>query len=100
MLKIKDNVDLKELEKFRFTHWQIGFTGYYFKEIDSYKGIKIYIYDNISDWEYKNAGMKERYLYIQESIYIKKFNRKYFKYIKDLIQAGLVEKVEFAKNYF
>lgn len=92
MLKIKDDVDLKELEKFGFIHWQMGFTGYYFKEIDPYKEIKIYIYDSIFDWEYKNAGMKERYLYIQESIYIKKFKRKYFKYIKDLIQAGLIKK--------
>ena len=80
MLKIKDNVDLKELEKFGFEYWEngCGSTGYskktdygYYTIIEKDKehlGIKI--------WERRiPTGIKLELLY-------------------DLIKADLVEKVE------
>ena len=84
MLKIKDNVDLKELEKFRFRY-------------EENKRIPRNSIWNWEDW-IKVKGSKE------EQIYIKAFDRreitvystcgKAIDKLYDLIQAGLVEKVE------
>lgn len=75
MLKIKDNVDLKELEKFGFEELPYK----YCRDIDDTfwtivieKGSR-----KIICWNYGYGGTK-----------------KPDKYIQDLIQAGLVEKVE------
>ena len=74
MLKIKDNVDLKELEKFGFEEYKYS----YWRDISN-------IYTVIIDKETRK---------------IEKWNFAYGgkptsadKYIQDLIQAGLVEKV-------
>lgn len=75
MLKIKDNVDLKELEKFGFKYFNNG----------SYK---IYEIDNWNSWigvELKDRIIQigvEDYKYIEENV------------LFDLIKADLVEKVE------
>ena len=93
MLKIKDNVDLKELEKYGFTgkESKYDFNDWfrftrpnedYFIFIDnnSYKMIcyKGKVYGQLDLWAFAPF----------EEIELKE------EYIKDLIQAGLVEKVE------
>jgi hypothetical protein len=92
MLKIKDDVDLKELEKFGFTkigglekEWHFYYyQKYIFGIFNSYQVIingytrEIKIFKNLSlDLSFANKELVKR-------------NRK----IKDLITAGLVEKVE------
>ena len=85
MLKIKDNVDLKELEKFGF-----------------YKSLEIYQKDLEEEWNMEIPMSK-----IISSLYIKTEDRvirlaNHFRPIEntkldtlyDLIQAGYVEKVE------
>ena len=80
MLKIKDNVDLKELEKFGFTK---SCDGSYFLQDDDYwaSSCKIVInqirdiYFCFDDYEGGNSDLLPTILF-------------------DLIQAGLVEKVE------
>ena len=90
MLKIKDNVDLKELEKFGFKKQTIRFDGWeshsYFldnkdfyiavfeEEIEPNKNIIISIYSVKDD---ENA-----------------LTNKVFSVLFDLIKAGMVEKVE------
>lgn len=92
MLKIKDDVDLKELEKFGFKkvggiekEWYfyyyekiiIGILNAYLIRIDGYTR-KIKIYKNLSlDLSFANRELVKR-------------NKK----IKDLIKARLVEKIE------
>lgn len=80
MLKIKDNVDLKELEKFGFKHQKL-----------------VYVKDVVRHC----CNLKEnKKIYIDEqsriiSIGIGLFNTDIeLSVIYDLIQAGLVEKVE------
>lgn len=105
MLKIKDNIDLKELEKF-------GFKPKY--DVDTGK-IK-YWYKNIYDWNYYSSDYIEYVIELEDKIrYYKtglKRKRKdvknllnfkmakkgtaynvFFDTLFDLIQAGLVEKV-------
>lgn len=104
MLKIKDNVDLKELEQFGFkktenyckTHKSLFENG---KE-DYYKETK-YKYDNglntieilekreNSDWKHMN---KEREIYIVSNDYDVGIPKDTIDKLYDLIQAGLVEK--------
>ena len=88
MLKIKDNVDLKELEKFGFNIFEttagtvtmIIYCTRYFK-----KDINIQIYgDEII--EYNEYVFPRRIMLNSHSI-------KTFDVLYDLIQAGLVEKV-------
>ena len=90
MLKIKDSVDLKELEKFGFKHNK---NNYYRKDISNR-----YAYFN--DKEIISIGISPQ----RELIKLKSFScygltflakkiRLMKKDIKDLIQAGLVEKV-------
>ena len=85
MLKIKDSVDLKELEKFGYKIEE--FDDYYRKEEKGY-AVQINIYDREilvfklrenSDWgDYIGQRKEDEY--------------KLKTYIQDLIQAGLVEK--------
>ena len=76
MLKIKDNVDLKELEKFGFELKTDKYTGEYYY-LEGYLNDEIIIYT-------------ENRVLILITIDCEKINNAIF----DLIQAGLVEKVE------
>lgn len=89
MLKIKDSVDLKELEKFGFKY-ENGNNPYYYKEI---------ALDEINTFEFHVWDAKRIIeLYIEdqedETLNIDKWVDDEFDFIFDLIQAGLVEKVE------
>ena len=78
MLKIRDDVDLKELEKFGYTKIDIGLNEpyeIYIKYIKPYFSIEIRPDGNIvANNDDTNVILKEEY-------------------IQDLVQAGLVEKV-------
>ena len=88
MLKIKDNVDLKELEKFGFKEIISGFD-------NEHLGWKIETID-----DEKDDISSELYVYPEDSCLRRKLLADcYFESILidtlfDLIQAGLVEKVE------
>ena len=71
MLRIKDNIDLKELEKFGFI-W-CGFELYHFS-FDEYNYINVYEYSREITFVCLNDERTKNKIY-------------------DLIQAGLVEKV-------
>ena len=84
MLKIKDNVDLKELEKFGFTFFEngCGTTGYAY---DTTKG-SITIIEK--DREFNNEYIDERKIPVSQALMC---NLELF---YDLIKAGFVEKVD------
>ena len=75
MLKIKDDVDLKELEKFGFKLEEDSYEYNTCKDKDGFSGFTIDIDDKLIN-NYSSVG------------------RKNLDVIYDLIQAGLVEKVE------
>lgn len=84
MLKIKDNIDLKELEKFKFkknknAYYKCMRNDYY---LNIYQGVSIYVRSDT------------RWIMLDS---IKGFQRmyeiEYQNVLFDLIQAGLVEKV-------
>lgn len=83
MLKIKDNVDLKELEKYGFSYWEngCGSTGYSKQYIRGC--INIVEKDN----EFNNHCFDERV--IKENQIIHDLDLLY-----DLIKDGLVEKID------
>ena len=75
MLKIKDNVDLKELEKF-------GFVKYHYRENHDY-----YMYPDTQDYSI--------YIFIENrEIMVNKADDNDLIVIYDLIKADLVEKIE------
>lgn len=74
MLKIKDNVDLKKLEKFGL--------------------IRTTEDDGHIDWYELNVENESEYLYIMVSLYDKEIFGNYLDKLYDLIKADLVEKVE------
>lgn len=86
MLKIRDNVDLKELEKFGFKKGKIYCFYYYSKELYE-DWVKIAICKPLQDFKDKQIFLDciedETYIYLDE----------YSEILFDLIQAGLVEKV-------
>lgn len=84
MLKIKDNVDLKELEKFGFTDKDEEFVEYTYEEKGSFTiGIRISKYNREINYTTRSwDGLWEEQA---DTLNVKLF---------DLIQAGLVEKVE------
>lgn len=86
MLKIKDNVDLKELEKFGFEKQPEYAYGYYFKCIFS-TGARIAICKNRDEFREKEICLHSLELKLQDSI------NDYEETLFDLISAGLVEKV-------
>lgn len=105
MLKIKDDVDLKELEKFGFEYKEeIEKTHDYLygSHKRSYYIEKKYIYDDKittieilserknSDWLHCN---EIRQIWFYESDYDVKISESSLDKLYDLIQAGLVEKV-------
>ena len=104
MLKIKDNIDLKELEKF-------GFKKYYEIRENSPKGKKEYNLSTYKEWGYmyndtintieivekrENSHWVhrniEREIYVYESDWEMGVSMPAIEVIFDLIQAGLVEK--------
>lgn len=109
MLKIKDNVDLKELEKFGFKRdikesptWRSKWA----ENKEKYVGEKYteigYVFDDgrneiiviesriNSDWHHLE---QPRQLYVRESDYDMGVSMYIYDKVFDLIQAGLVEKV-------
>ena len=95
MLKIKNNLDLKELEKygFKYVEWnydhEYGFSP------------KLYVKDMWKDnkWTHKIniiIDTKDRFIDIRNGKDFRLLTSKQAenKYLSDLIQAGLVEKVE------
>lgn len=76
MLKIKDNVDLKELEKFGFK--KDKFFGYILTESKNQNFEKIIAF----------LDLDERKIKLNDDIYLENIN------IKNLIKADLVEKVD------
>ena len=106
MLKIKDNVDLKELKKFGFektenysrTHkclFENGKEDYYTETTYRYDNglntIEILEKRENSDWKHMN---KEREIYVNSNDYDIGISKDTLDKLYDLIQAGLVEKVE------
>ena len=73
MLKIKDNVDLKELEKFGFTYFENG-------------TYKLYEIDNFNSW--LGVEIENRILQIG----VQDYNNIEDDILYDLIKADLVEK--------
>ena len=84
MLKIKDNVDLKELEKYGFEYFEngCGTTGYAY---DTIKG-SITIIEK--DREFNNEYIDERKIPVSQALM---YN---LEVLYNLIKADLVEKVE------
>lgn len=82
MLKIKDNVELKELEKFNFEYDEDNDYWFYyaFTELDEQSEVRYYI-DN-----------KDRRISVGFDMYVNPY--KILDKAYDLIQAGLIEKVE------
>ena len=86
MLKIKDNIDLKELEKFGFKQKYNEDTGKAEKYIKDNKGITITIYNEVKEilidiYFLPPEASQEDFIEFGTLLY-------------DLIQAGLVEKVK------
>jgi hypothetical protein len=105
MLKIKENVDLKELEKHKFEK-------YYDLRENSPKGKKEHNLQTYKEWGYRyNDGTniieivekrenshwihfnKERQIYVYESDWDMGVSMNVMEVVFDLITAGLVEKV-------
>ena len=84
MLKIKDSVNLKELEKFGFTYWEngCGTTGY------AYDTIKGSITIVGKDREFDNEYIDARKIPVSQALMCN------LELLYDLIKADLVEKVE------
>lgn len=79
MLKIKDNVDLKELEKFGFIK-----DGFYYSKKINYEYYKVEIYIEL---DRKNIIIQNDYYDSEYACYIPDV-------IFDLIKADIVEKVD------
>lgn len=106
MLKIKDNVDLKELEKFGFVCYckikQNNANGQYYDLHKTYTEIGYKVDAGVNTIEIveerKNANWifpnKEREIYIFETEYDMGVSEEMLDIIYDLISAGLVEKLE------
>lgn len=77
MLKIKNNVDLKELEKFGFKDFSRSLGHYDYNYPNEYPELRI--------------STKDRSIYAYDTRYD---GKNYLNVLYDLIQAGLVEKVE------
>ena len=84
MLKIKDNVDLKELEKYGF-------------EERTYEYTKIYDLREYTIWVSvvkDDPSYNDRYIYIKNDYYDADYDALAPDVMYDLIKDGLVEKVE------
>ena len=83
MLKIKDNVDLKELEKFGFRKYN----GNYFTDVNK----DIWFEDEDIKIDTKSRKISMR---VDDEIYEMDLGIKSFDYLYDLIKVDLVEKVD------
>ena len=81
MLRIKDNIDLKELEKYGFIHLRKGMT-------DFVPEVKYWYTLNNSEYDCITV-FKDRHIYFGLDCYGRTYD-----VIYDLIKDGLVEKVE------
>ena len=81
MLKVRDNVDLKELEKFGFIYYEDKDFKEYRREIDCSERLEV------------EKETRIIHLYIDDEYYCCWTGSKTFDLIYDLIQAGIVEKV-------
>jgi len=86
MLKIKDDVDLKELEKFGFKHDSIFGVEMYIKSKPHKKEANDHIIDRVFVYEDNRR--------IVTDIYSSNTHRLQTDILSDLIQAGLIEQVE------
>ena len=84
MLKIKDNVDLKELEKFGFEYIKIGNQEWYGKFLDDFNMHKLFVYPN-------DRVIKQSKLILTLNFREVELEEKY---IADLREAGLVEETK------
>lgn len=98
MLKIKDNVDLKELENFGFKYYAEICA--YVRLIDEKDTIKKQCFVSVvSKINSTNIGLIPKVIYLHTPFSISTFEDKSFEYIiDDLIQADLVEKVNGEDN--
>lgn len=85
MFKIKDNVDLKELEKFGFTCYHDG--SYWYKWVTNRRRISIWKFNRSIEDDVRDTTTYTGFKYEGE------YRHQVKKYIQDLIQAGLVERV-------
>ena len=94
MLKIKDNVDLKELEKFGFRYNEE--TCAYTRLVDKNNIIKKQCFVSVvSKINSINIGLIPKVIYLCTPFSISTFEENSFEYIiDDLIKSGLVEKVD------
>lgn len=88
MLKIKNNVNLKELEKFGFVNNGCAYE-YVLPNPDNKEDKQMYVIIYVKDW----FKYKVRYLYIYVDEFIEGDNIYSIDILFDLITAGLVEKV-------
>lgn len=94
MRKIKDNIDLKELEKFEFVYNQEinGYTRLVDKNDAIKKQCFVYIASGINSI---NIGVIPKVIYLCTPIGMSELEGEGFEYIiNDLIKADLVEKVD------
>ena len=93
MLKIKDEVDLKELEKFEYKKLGLPMFNDYFKNLDNNIFIAINERNNIVSSSKISAykGNPKNWLDLGGNVYEEIETKD--EYIQDLITAGLVEKV-------
>lgn len=95
MLKIKDDVDLKELKKFGFEEISFDYSNNQDLEVSIYiKNIKQI--NKKKNVRFLKVFIENRIIKLKEIHFGYFINRKKLdkKYIQDLIQAGLVEKIE------
>lgn len=83
MLKIKDNIDLKELEKFGFKDDDEN--GYYVYKVGNIQFFRVKKWNRLIDIIQEIIGMRREQRIVSKEI---------LNVLYDLIQAGLVEKVE------
>lgn len=89
MLKIKDDVDLKELEKFGFEYKDGWYSIVLFK--DELRKVEI----GIPNGDYIFVEYEPRYIYVElcSAFHVNTLLSYHLDILYDLIQAGLVEKV-------
>ena len=94
MLKIRDNVDLKELENFGFKYY--AEIGAYIRLVDEKDTIKKQCFVSVvSKINSMNIGLIPKVIYLHTPFSVSTFEDTSFEYIiADIIQAGLVEKVK------
>ncbi len=104
MLKIKDNVDLKKLKKFGFKEIQqdkrINYIYMPVKEAWQNSGNSITIYPDRSLFNLEYYEGEDKVIEFEFNEQATYDFRKTIDTLYDLIQAGLVEKVEVNKWYF